>query len=57
MKLTCILEARIPEIGEPIKRFAQQFEGVDAVCEPWDDPSEADISAVFRRIEVNGPDA
>lgn len=56
MKLTCILEARIPEVGEPIKRFAKEFQGVDCVCEPWDDPSEEDISAVFRRIEVNGPD-
>lgn len=55
MKLTCILEARIPEIGEPIKKFAQEFKGVECVCEPWDDPSEDDISAVFRRIEVNGP--
>ena len=57
MKLTCILEKRIPEIGEPIKRYAQNFKGVDCVCELWDDPSEEDISAVFRRIEVNGPDA
>jgi len=57
MKLTCILEKRIPEIGEPIKCFAQEFRGVDCVCESWDDPREDDISAVFRRIEINGPDA
>ena len=56
MKLTCILETRIPEIGEPIKKFAQEFPGTECVCEPWDDPGEEDISAVFRRIEVNGPD-
>ncbi|WP_207723989.1 2-hydroxyacid dehydrogenase [Mediterraneibacter hominis] len=57
MKLTCILEKRIPEIGEPIKRFAQDFKGADCVYELWDDPAEDDISAVFRRIEINGPDA
>ncbi len=56
MKLTCVLEKRIPEIGEPIQRFAKEFEGVDCAFEQWDDPSEADISAVFRRIEANGPD-
>lgn len=56
MKLTCILETRIPEIGEPIKKFAREFPGTECVCELWDDPSEEDISAVFRRIEMNGPD-
>ncbi len=56
MKLTCILEERIPEICEPIKQFATEFKGVDCKFEYWDDPSEEDISAVFRRIETNGPD-
>jgi len=56
LKLICILEKRIPEIGAPIKKFANEFKGADVVCELWDDPSEADISAVFRRIEANGPD-
>jgi D-3-phosphoglycerate dehydrogenase len=56
MKLVCILEKRIPEIGEPIKKFANEFKGAEVVFELWDDPSEADISAVFRRIEANGPD-
>ena len=60
MKLTNILEARIPEIGEPIKQFAEKvssrLNGLVVANEPWDDPREDDISAVFRRIEVNGPE-
>lgn len=60
MKLTTILEARIPEIGEPIKQFAEKvssrLNGLVVANEPWDDPREDDISAVFRRIEVNGPE-
>lgn len=55
MKLTCILEKRIPEIGEPIKKFAKDFKGVDCVFEDWDDPTASDMSEIFRRIEVNGP--
>lgn len=55
MKLTCVLEERVPEVSEPIRAFAQAFSGPQVVCEPWDDPSEEDISAVFRRIEINGP--
>lgn len=55
MKLTCILEERIPEIGQPIRELAEKQQGFDCVCALWDDPSEEDISAVFRRIEVNGP--
>ncbi len=60
MKLTNILEARIPEIGEPIKQYAEKtaarLKNLEVVNEPWDDPREDDISAVFRRIEVNGPE-
>lgn len=60
MKLTNILEARIPEIGEPIKQFAEKvssrLKNLEVANEPWDDPREDDISAVFRRIEVNGPE-
>lgn len=55
MKLTCILEKRIPEIGEPIKKFANEFKGAGVVFELWDDPSEPDITAVLRRVEANGP--
>ena len=60
MKLTTILEARIPEIGKPIKEFAEKVSSrlndLKVANEPWDDPREDDISAVFRRIEVNGPE-
>ena len=60
MKLTNILEARIPEIGQPIKEYAEKvasrLQNLEVVNEPWDDPKEDDISTVFRRIEVNGPE-
>jgi len=55
MKLLCIIEKRIPALREPIMRFARQFKGVEVIEALWDDPSEADITAVFRRIEKNGP--
>lgn len=55
MKLVCIIEKRIPALGEPILRFARQFKDVEVIESLWDDPSEADITAVFRRIEKNGP--
>ena len=56
MKLICIIEKRIPALGEPIMRFAHQFKGVEVIESLWDDPREADITSVFRRIEANGPD-
>lgn len=56
MKLTCIIETRIPGIGDAIMNYARQFPKVELVEAPWDDPSEPDISAVFRRVEANGPD-
>jgi hypothetical protein len=55
MKLLCIIEKRIPALEEPIMRFAKQFKGVEVVESLWDDPSEADITTVFRRIEQHGP--
>lgn len=54
MKLTCILENGLPEVTEPIERFAKDFSGVQLVCAPWDIGD--DISATFRRIEVDGPE-
>ena len=57
MKLVCIIEKRIPGIGEPIMRYAHKFnKNVDIIESFWDDPSEDDISNVFRRVEANGPD-
>lgn len=55
MKLLCIIEKRIPALGGPIMHFARQFKGVEVIESLWDDPSEADITAVFRRVEKNGP--
>ena len=57
MKLVCIIEERLPNIGEPIMRYANQFnKNVEVVESLWDDPSEDDIANVFRRVEVNGPE-
>ncbi len=60
MKLTTILEARIPEIGDPIRNLAEKVSGtlrnLSVANEPWDDPDEEDMSAVFRRIEHDGPE-
>ncbi len=55
MKLVCIIEKKIPALREPILRFARRFEGVEVIESLWDDPSEADVTAVIRRIEKNGP--
>lgn len=55
MKLLCIIEKKIPALGEPIMRYARQFKGVDVVESLWDDPDEEDITAVIRRIQKNGP--
>ena len=59
MKLTCVIEDRIPGIGEPIMRYANEFSkkhpSIQVVEVGWDDKREPDISAVFRRVEVNGP--
>lgn len=55
MKLLCIIEKKIPALREPILRFARQFTGVQVIESLWDDPNEADITAVIRRIQKNGP--
>ncbi len=60
MKLTNVLEKRIYPVVEPIKNYAEGVEkklnNLTVVNELWDDPTVDDISAVFRRVEVNGPE-
>lgn len=56
MKMTCVIETRIPGLGEPIMRFAKTVPGVELVEAPWSGDENEDMATIFRRIESNGPD-
>lgn len=57
MKMTCVIETRIPALREPIMRFAQTVPGVELTEADWSGDLSVDIPTLFRRIEVNGPDS
>lgn len=56
MKLTCVIETRIPGLGEPIMRFAKTVPKVEVTEAPWSGDKSIDMPTIFRRIESNGPD-
>lgn len=56
MKMTCIIETRIPSLREPILRFARTVPGVEMQEAGWTGDKTLDIPALFRRIETDGPD-
>lgn len=56
MKMTCVIETRIPALREPIMRFAKTVPGVEIKEAPWSGDETVDIPTLFRRIETNGPD-
>lgn len=56
MKLTCVVETRIPALRDPIMHFAQTVPGVEIQEAGWTGDKTVDIPTLFRRIETEGPD-
>lgn len=56
MKMTCVVETRIPSLGGPIMKYAKTVPGVELVEAGWTGDTSVDIPTLFRRIETNGPD-
>lgn len=56
MKLTCVIETRIPDLRAPIIHYAQTVPGVELTEAPWTGDTTVDIPTLFRRIETDGPD-
>lgn len=56
MKMTCVIETRIPSLRDSIIRFAQTVPGVTMQEAGWTGDESVDIPTLFRRIETEGPD-
>lgn len=56
MKMTCVIETRLPGIGDPIIARAKTVPGVELVEAGWSGDEKEDMASIFRRIETNGPE-
>lgn len=56
MKMTCVIETRLPGIGDPIIARAKTVPGVELVEAGWTGNPNEDMATIFRRIETNGPE-
>ena len=47
MKLTCVIETRIPDLRDPIIHYAQTVPGVELTEAPWTGDTTVDIPYSF----------
>lgn len=47
MKLTCVIETRIPDLRDPIIHYAQTVPGVELTEAPWTGDTTVDIPTPF----------